>query len=235
MHELVHAAALIRQENDRVRAVRHTGDVISKTWTRQARPSIYYPPRRMEGHVCHDQFLSFEIPSGNTRISEFAGNRGAGKSSRKNITCYWISDAAAVYILLFAAIVFLCCSLMYQNGFLVDANYASPCIKVGDFKRAGMFVDSFLCGKFSVKDYYNPEKAESLMKSAPGLLSSFNGIPASRIVACGNDDSNNLILKAICRKGSEAAIIYLTQSGNKFYVSGIEIDKAYAMNNANTR
>ena len=196
MHELVHAATLIKQGHDRIKVGRHADNPI---------------------------------------ISGFARNKGIGKSSNGDVSCYWISDATAGYILIFAAIAFLCCSLMYQNGFSLGANNVSSYINRGDFKRAEMFVDSFLCGKFSVKDYYSPERAESLMERAPGLLSSFNGIPASRVVASGNDDSNNPVFKAICQRGAEAAIIYLTQAGNKFYVSGIEIDRTYAMNDTTTR
>ena len=38
-------------------------EAISKLRTRQARPSILAPVSGVEGHACHDHFLSFEISS----------------------------------------------------------------------------------------------------------------------------------------------------------------------------
>jgi len=146
-------------------------------------------------------------------------------SSRGTALYHWMSPVMASVFFACAG-AFMCFSL-YQNVFASAHGCTSSYLKAGDFKRAENFVNSFLTGNFSEKDYYNPEKAEILMKNAAGLLPSFNGIPASIAFVCDNDDNKNVVLKATCPKGTESAIIYLVLSGTKFHVSGIEIEKCY--------
>jgi len=152
--------------------------------------------------------------------------KALSKNSTGSPLFRWMTPMTACYALLSMAGVFMCFS-MYQNVLASAPNYTSYYLKAGDFKRAEKFVNRFLCGNFSEQDYYNPEKAESLMKNAAGLLSSFNGIPASSVVVsddnCYSCNSKSLVLKATCPKGNESAIIYLTPSGKDFHVSGIEI------------
>ncbi|HCE46028.1 MAG TPA: hypothetical protein DET40_20985 [Lentisphaeria bacterium] len=163
-----------------------------------------------------------------------ARSKVLSKSSRPDIPFFLISNVAASYVLLLIASLFLFYSV-YQNVFASDPNYTSWYVRQGDFKRAETFVNRFLSGSFMDQDCFMPEKAESLKKSAAGLIPPFNGVPASSVVVIGNDGNRCLVLKATCPKGAEAVIIYLTPSGKSFYVSGIEIDKKYAMNNVKAK
>ncbi|HCE44926.1 MAG TPA: hypothetical protein DET40_15410 [Lentisphaeria bacterium] len=148
-------------------------------------------------------------------------------SSRGEAFYRWMSPMTACYAFFACAGVFMCFSL-YQNVFAPAPGYTSSYLKAGDFKRAEKFVNSFLCGNLSEQDYYMPEKADVLIKSAAGLLPSFNGVPASSVVVSVDDDNKSIVLKATCPKETESAIIYLIPSGMDFHVSGIEIEKRYA-------
>ncbi|HBC86426.1 MAG TPA: hypothetical protein DCZ94_05685 [Lentisphaeria bacterium] len=171
---------------------------------------------------------------GNSIESTLAGKDRTVKSSSHNTPYYLISDTKAIYIFLSATFIFLCCSL-YQYVYVSYPGFAISYAEEPDIKKAESFVNSFLCGNFSEQDCFNPEKAEHLKKNAADLLPPFKGVPASSVVVSSNDGNKSLVLKATCLKGTEAAIIYMVPSGNKFYISGIEIDKTYAMNNVKRR
>ncbi|MFZ2656286.1 MAG: hypothetical protein WAX69_15245 [Victivallales bacterium] len=100
-----------------------------------------------------------------------------------------------------------------------------------DFKKAERFVNSYLDGNISDVNYFNPQKARELWKSAPVQLAGYEGIPAARVEVSDRADDDAITYKATCVRGKEAAIIYMTPDGSSFNISGIKIDGEYAMNN----
>ncbi len=132
---------------------------------------------------------------------------------------------AAISILVFALSAYI---LFFNSIFPPKENEIRTYARLSDFKKAEKFVNSFLAeGKFTGKNFFKPGSPDSLYESAPKLLASYSGASASSVVV--GDSEEGRVFKATCPMGENAAIIYLTPSSNRFYVSGIEIENKSAV------
>ncbi len=139
----------------------------------------------------------------------------------------------ACLILAVAANIFLAYRLvhaMLYPGFERNQLYA----RHEDFRKAEKFVNSYLDGNISDVNYFKPQNAKALWKSAPVQLSGYEGLPTSS-VEVGDSADDVITYKATCIRGKEAAIIYMTPAGSSFHISEIKIDGEYAMNNTDAR
>lgn len=134
---------------------------------------------------------------------------------------------AAICVLLTASVTYM---IFYRTIFPPEENEIRSYARLSDFKKAEEFVNRFLAeGKFSEKKSYKPGSYDSLYEDAEKLLADYSGASASSIIVSDSKDNEERVFKAICPMGGDAAVIYLTPSKNRFYISGIEIENNYVI------